>query len=126
MAHLSIFGDDYDTMDGTGISDYIHVSDLADGHDQPDTPARGRREQSGRGAAGRDGQARRRGRPLLPRGPELGGLRGVVEPESAQHRLTTEDPLSAARQEWSPRLGLPYSVQHMPTPPAQRLRREQR
>ncbi len=27
-----IFGDDYDTPDGTGIRDYIHVSDLADGH----------------------------------------------------------------------------------------------
>ena len=30
--HLNIFGDDYDTRDGTGIRDYIHVSDLADGH----------------------------------------------------------------------------------------------
>jgi UDP-glucose 4-epimerase len=31
-AKLSIFGDDYDTRDGTGERDYIHVSDLADGH----------------------------------------------------------------------------------------------
>ena len=30
--YLSIFGDDYDTPDGTGIRDYIHVVDLADGH----------------------------------------------------------------------------------------------
>lgn len=30
--HLSIFGDDYDTPDGTCIRDYIHVSDLADAH----------------------------------------------------------------------------------------------
>jgi UDP-glucose 4-epimerase len=30
--HLQIFGDDYDTVDGTGVRDYIHVSDLADGH----------------------------------------------------------------------------------------------
>ena len=30
--YLSIFGDDYDTPDGTGIRDYIHVSDLAFGH----------------------------------------------------------------------------------------------
>ena len=30
--HLNIFGDDYDTRDGTGVRDYIHVSDLADGH----------------------------------------------------------------------------------------------
>ncbi|MEO0544289.1 MAG: UDP-glucose 4-epimerase GalE [Pseudomonadota bacterium] len=29
---LSIFGDDYDTKDGTGVRDYIHVSDLAAGH----------------------------------------------------------------------------------------------
>ena len=29
---LSVFGDDYDTEDGTGVRDYIHVSDLARGH----------------------------------------------------------------------------------------------
>lgn len=29
---LSVFGDDYDTPDGTCIRDYIHVMDLADGH----------------------------------------------------------------------------------------------
>lgn len=29
---LSIFGDDYDTPDGTGVRDYIHVVDLAVGH----------------------------------------------------------------------------------------------
>lgn len=29
---LSIFGDDYDTPDGTGVRDYIHVVDLALGH----------------------------------------------------------------------------------------------
>lgn len=29
---LAIFGDDYATPDGTGIRDYIHVMDLADGH----------------------------------------------------------------------------------------------
>ena len=29
---LSIFGDDYDTHDGTGVRDYIHVVDLARGH----------------------------------------------------------------------------------------------
>lgn len=29
---LSIFGDDYDTVDGTGVRDYIHVVDLARGH----------------------------------------------------------------------------------------------
>ncbi|MEN8727236.1 MAG: UDP-glucose 4-epimerase GalE [Sulfurovum sp.] len=30
--HLSVLGDDYDTHDGTGVRDYIHVMDLADGH----------------------------------------------------------------------------------------------
>ena len=29
---LSVFGDDYDTPDGTGVRDYIHVVDLAIGH----------------------------------------------------------------------------------------------
>ncbi|MFT5558616.1 MAG: UDP-glucose 4-epimerase [Psychromonas sp.] len=29
---LAIFGDDYPTPDGTGVRDYIHVLDLADGH----------------------------------------------------------------------------------------------
>lgn len=29
---LSVFGDDYDTHDGTGVRDYIHVVDLANGH----------------------------------------------------------------------------------------------
>ena len=30
--YLSVFGGDYDTPDGTGIRDYIHVMDLASGH----------------------------------------------------------------------------------------------
>ena len=30
--HLSVFGNDYDTTDGTGVRDYIHVVDLAKGH----------------------------------------------------------------------------------------------
>ena len=30
--HLSVFGSDYDTPDGTGVRDYIHVVDLAKGH----------------------------------------------------------------------------------------------
>ena len=29
---LGVFGDDYDTIDGTGVRDYIHVVDLAVGH----------------------------------------------------------------------------------------------
>ncbi|MEH6451732.1 MAG: UDP-glucose 4-epimerase GalE [Psychromonas sp.] len=29
---LAIFGDDYATKDGTGVRDYVHVMDLADGH----------------------------------------------------------------------------------------------
>lgn len=32
MLHMTIFGADYDTKDGTGIRDYIHVQDLAFGH----------------------------------------------------------------------------------------------
>ncbi|MDP4552525.1 UDP-glucose 4-epimerase GalE [Alkalihalobacillus macyae] len=32
LEQLSVFGDDYDTADGTGVRDYIHVEDLANGH----------------------------------------------------------------------------------------------
>ena len=32
LDHLSVFGDDYPTPDGTGVRDYIHVVDLARGH----------------------------------------------------------------------------------------------
>jgi UDP-glucose 4-epimerase len=30
--YLTVFGNDYDTVDGTGVRDYIHVMDLAQGH----------------------------------------------------------------------------------------------
>jgi len=30
--HLNVWGDDYPTPDGTGVRDYIHVDDLAEGH----------------------------------------------------------------------------------------------
>ena len=32
LPRLRIFGNDYDTPDGTGVRDYIHVTDLAEGH----------------------------------------------------------------------------------------------
>lgn len=32
LPQLSVYGDDYDTIDGTGVRDYIHVEDLASGH----------------------------------------------------------------------------------------------
>ena len=32
LSELNVFGDDYDTPDGTGVRDYIHVEDLAEGH----------------------------------------------------------------------------------------------
>jgi len=32
LPEVHVFGDDYSTPDGTGVRDYIHVTDLADGH----------------------------------------------------------------------------------------------
>lgn len=32
LSNVGVFGDDYDTPDGTGVRDYIHVVDLARGH----------------------------------------------------------------------------------------------
>ena len=32
LEKIHVFGDDYDTVDGTGVRDYIHVVDLAKGH----------------------------------------------------------------------------------------------
>lgn len=32
IEHISVFGVDYDTPDGTAIRDYVHVTDLAEGH----------------------------------------------------------------------------------------------
>ena len=32
LDHLNVFGNDYNTVDGTGVRDYIHVVDLAKGH----------------------------------------------------------------------------------------------
>lgn len=32
LPYLNIFGNDYDTLDGTGVRDYLHVVDLAQGH----------------------------------------------------------------------------------------------
>ena len=32
LPKLNVFGNDYPTHDGTGVRDYIHVVDLADGH----------------------------------------------------------------------------------------------
>ena len=32
LKELGVFGNDYDTHDGTGVRDYIHVVDLAKGH----------------------------------------------------------------------------------------------
>ncbi|MFI3228933.1 MAG: UDP-glucose 4-epimerase GalE [Bacillota bacterium] len=32
LPYVNVFGNDYDTPDGTGVRDYIHVMDLAEGH----------------------------------------------------------------------------------------------
>lgn len=40
-----MFGNDYDTPDGTGVRDYIHVVDLAEGHVAAVKKVRGGREK---------------------------------------------------------------------------------
>ena len=32
LSKLDVFGGDYDTLDGTGVRDFIHIMDLAEGH----------------------------------------------------------------------------------------------
>lgn len=32
LSEVSVFGDDYETSDGTGVRDYIHIMDVAEGH----------------------------------------------------------------------------------------------
>ena len=32
LHHLNVFGNDYNTVDCTGVRDYIHITDLARGH----------------------------------------------------------------------------------------------
>jgi UDP-glucose 4-epimerase len=32
LPHLCVFGNDYNSLDGTGVRDYIHVTDIARGH----------------------------------------------------------------------------------------------
>jgi len=32
LPHLNVYGNNYDTLDGTGVRDYIHVMDLVEGH----------------------------------------------------------------------------------------------
>ena len=40
LTQLGVFGNDYDTPDGTGVRDYIHVEDLADGRSVAQIPDR--------------------------------------------------------------------------------------
>jgi len=43
LPHLNVYGDGYPTADGTGVRDYIHVMDLAEGHSAALTYAQGHR-----------------------------------------------------------------------------------
>ena len=62
LKKLRIFGNDYNTSDGTGVRDYIHVMDLAEGHVAAVSKMRSgvlRRCFQGRKGAGVEGQKKR-------------------------------------------------------------------
>ena len=90
--HVSIFGTDYPTPDGTGVRDYIHVEDLADAHLQcARLPAR---------RGGRIGDAQLRLRPWLQR------ARGARDGRAGARRVRS-DPRRAAPRRRSAVAGRP-------------------
>ena len=87
--YLSVFGNDYDTPDGTGVRDYIHIYDLAQGHLKAIQYLFGTMKSgtevfnlgTGRGYAGdaaRDGGSLRQDPALQDRAPQRGRHRRLL------------------------------------------------
>ena len=119
-AHVSVFGDDYPTPDGTCVRDYIHVMDLAEAHLAALAPPRARRRErrvqprhrpralGARGHRGREARHRARipvvqggaarGRPAVPRRVgRAGGARARVDGEALVARRDRARRLGVAR-----------------------------
>lgn len=107
LPHLRMFGDDYPTVDGTGVRDYIHVIDLARGHlaaldTLADPPRRIRRRwiadrQSGHGTRlfrprGGEGIRTRKWRDHSVRGRCWPAIRSTVQPKARRsHAIDTPE-----------------------------------
>src|SRR5262249_39060788 len=83
---VTVFGDDYDTPDGTAIRDYIHVEDLGEAHLLALKHLRGRRPWGGGGGS----------LPGTPGKGPVSGVLGVMETARGA-------PGGQGRSEWGPR-----------------------
>ncbi|HEX2887134.1 UDP-glucose 4-epimerase GalE [Vineibacter terrae] len=110
---LSVFGDDYDTPDGTGVRDFVHVADLADAHARAlDYLADGGTATalnvgSGQGYSVRqliDATAQIAGRPV----PHSVGPRRPGDVA----KLVCDTALIQRELGWSPTLGLEAQIEH--------------
>ena len=104
LEKIGVFGDDYDTPDGTGLRDYIHVVDLAEGHVTALEQAKpgSRRLQPGHRSARERARARRVVR-------EGGGPRAAqADPRTAgramSRRPTATRPRPSASSGWKAQL----------------------
>ena len=110
---VQVFGDDYDTPDGTGVRDYIHVVDLARGHvaalDWMKTAARASRSStSAPGSAPRCS----RSSPASARHPQRAPLQDLPAPRGRRRRRLREQ-----RTGRSARWDRQFDIEDMPRIP---------